>query len=63
VASLLQRIRKLEACLTDGSGLKPRSPEWQEYWEHKLARIVSGDEAGDRGCIPLEVWDALTVAD
>ena len=63
MANLLQRIRKLEERLTDGSGLKPCSPEWHAYWERKLVGIVTGDDSGDPGCIPLEVWDALTVAD
>jgi hypothetical protein len=56
-------VQKLEALLTDGSGLKPHSPEWQAYWEQKLARIAIGDEPGEPGCIPHEAWDALTVAD
>jgi hypothetical protein len=61
--SLERRVQKLEALLTDGSGLKPNSPEWLAYWEQKLAKIASGDERGEPGCIPLAVWDALTDAD
>ena len=63
MSNILNRLRKLEMRLTDASGLKPHSPEWQAYWEQKLARIANGDDRGDPGCIPLEVWDALTVAD
>lgn len=63
MSNLLRRLQKLEARLTDASGLKPNSPEWQAYWEKKLAEIANGHEPGKPGCIPLEVWDALTVAD
>ena len=63
MSNILRRLQKLEALLTDGSGLKPNTPEWRDYWEQKLKRIASGEEPGGPGCIPLQVWDALTDAD
>ena len=33
---LLQRIEKLEAQLTDCSGLVPDSPEWLAYWQAQM---------------------------
>lgn len=63
MSNILRRLQKLEALLTDASGLKPNSQEWQAYWEQKLERIARGDEPGKPGCVPLEAWDALTDAD
>ena len=56
---LVRRVQRLEVQLTDGSGLKAHSPEWQAHWEQRLTRILSGEEPGEPGCIPLEVWDAV----
>jgi hypothetical protein len=36
---LLQRIEKLEAQLTDCSGLVPDSPEWLAYWQEQIDSI------------------------
>jgi hypothetical protein len=59
---LRARLRRLEARLTDGSGLRPRSPEWLEHWTLRLNKILSGEETGAPRCIPLEVWDAVDAA-
>jgi hypothetical protein len=59
--SLERRIQKLETNLGDRSRLRRSSPEWQSYWEQKLAEIANGDEPGESGYIPLEVWDALAL--
>lgn len=56
---LERRVQKLEAKLTDVTGLRAHSPEWHAHWEQKLARIVNGDVPGEPGSIPLEVWDAI----
>jgi hypothetical protein len=56
---LESRVQRLESRLTDGTGLKPHSPEWLAHWEDALARIVGGEEPGEPGDIPLEVWDAI----
>ena len=63
MSRLQTRLRKLETQFTDGSGLRPRSPEWLDYWERRLNRILSGEEPGEPGCIPLEVWDGIPLAD
>jgi len=57
------RLRRLETRLSDGSGLRPRSPEWLEHWARRLNAILRGEEAGLPGCIPLDVWDAIGTAD
>jgi hypothetical protein len=46
-SSLLRRIEDLEGQVTDESGLD------------QMAKVMSGEEAGKPGMIPLEVWDAL----
>ena len=58
VPSLLSRITKIEARIKDRSGLVPHSPGWLDYWELRMARILTEEESGS---IPLEVWDALLV--
>ena len=59
MTGLERRVKNLEALLTDPSGLKAHSPEWQAHWEQRLTSILSGGEPSEPGCIPLEVWDAL----
>ena len=54
-----KRVQRLEAQLSDGTGLRTHSPDWQAHWERKLALIVSGEEPGEPGSIPLEIWDAI----
>jgi hypothetical protein len=56
---LQSRLRKLEAKLGDGSGLRPHSQPWLDHWGRLLQRIFSGDEPSEPGCIPLDVWDAI----
>lgn len=56
---LVRRVQRLEVQLTDGSGLKPHSPEWQAHWEQRLTKILSSAKSGEPGSIPLEVWDAV----
>jgi len=62
ISALERRVKKLEAQQAN-SGPKPNTPEWRAHWEQKLAAILNGEEAGEPGCIPLDVWDALTAAD
>jgi len=59
--NLRRRLKNLEAQLTDGSGLRPGSPKWRDYWGQRLIRILTGEEPSESGCIPLEVWDAFSV--
>jgi len=30
-----------------------------DYWERRVSRILNGEQKGQPGCIPLEVWDAI----
>jgi hypothetical protein len=63
VSRLRGRLRRLETRLTDVNGLRPQSPEWWEHWARRLQSIFSGEEPGEPGCIPLDVWDAIEAAD
>jgi hypothetical protein len=63
ISRLRSRLRKLEGRFTDESGLRPRSQEWLAHWARRMQRIFSGEELGTPGCIPLEVWDGIDVAD
>jgi hypothetical protein len=60
MSNILRRLQKLEAYSTDRSGYPPHSPAWLEYWLGRLNRILSEEEPGTAGCIPLEVWDAIS---
>ena len=53
---LARRIQKLEARLTDRSGLTPVSAAWVDYWTEKLDQAVAGEYDGK---IPLAVVDHL----
>ena len=57
--SLERRLRNLEARLTDRSGLVPYTEAWWDYWMPRVDRIISGEEPGEPGCIPLQVLDAI----
>ena len=59
--ALQRRLRRIEALVVDGSGLRPKSPEWVDHWMSRLSRILAGEEPGAPGCIPLDVWDAIDV--
>lgn len=34
-----------------------------DYWERRVTRILNGEQKGQPGCIPLDVWDAIGDAD
>jgi hypothetical protein len=62
MTNLRRRLRKLEGQLTDGSGLVPHSQTWLHHWEQRSYRMLTGEEPGTPGCIPLEVLDAVREA-
>jgi hypothetical protein len=62
MTNLQRRLRKLEAQLTDSCGLVPHSQKWLEHWEQRISRMLTGEEPGTPGCIPLEVLDAVREA-
>ncbi len=59
MSNLRRRLEKLQARLTDSTGLVPHSKEWSEYWEERIDRLISGADPGEPGCIPIEVLDAV----
>ena len=54
---LLTRLRKLEAQLTDRSGLVPHTKPWSDYWSPRIDELIAGEPLDQK--IPLEVIDAL----
>jgi hypothetical protein len=62
MSNLHRRLQKLEARLTDSSGLVSNSQAWRDYWFPKVERILSGQEPSTPGCIPLEVAHAIIAA-
>jgi hypothetical protein len=59
MARLERRLRKLEARLTDRSSLVPHTKAWWDYWMLRVDRLITGEEAGEHGGIPLQVCDAI----
>ena len=57
MSNLSRRLRKLEAGLTDRSGLIPHSATCFEYCNGWTDKLVSGEEP--LGRIPLEAVDAI----
>jgi hypothetical protein len=47
--NLQRRLAKLEALLTDTTGLVPHSAAWMEYWTKELKKFEEGDETGHKG--------------
>ena len=56
-----RRIRKLEAHLTDPSGLVPHTQVWMRYWTQELENALANDERPKKP-IPLEVARAYLQA-
>jgi hypothetical protein len=56
--NLQRRLRKLEAHLTDPTGLIPQSPAWMDYWMQELKKVIAEDYRGQPAPIPLEVLRA-----
>ena len=44
MTSLERRLRKLEICLTDGSGLVPHSDAWLKYWDREISNYMQDPE-------------------
>jgi hypothetical protein len=62
MSNLRRRLRKLEARLTDSSGLIPNSQAWLDYWLPKVDRIISGEDGDTSERIPIAVIDAIVAA-
>jgi len=57
MSRLLTRLRKLEAQLTDRSGLVPHTKPWLEYWSPRIDQLIAGEPLDLK--IPFEVIDTL----
>jgi len=44
MTSLERRLRKLEICLTDASGLVPHSDAWLKYWQREISNYMEDPE-------------------
>ena len=44
MTNLERRLRKVEICLTDVSGLAPGSRRWLEYWDREVYRYMKDPE-------------------
>jgi hypothetical protein len=62
MSNLHRRLQKLEARLTDSSGLVPNSQAWRDYWFPKVDQLASGEGPGPGVLIPLEVVHAYIAA-
>jgi len=63
MSNLSRRLKKLEALMTDDSGLVSGSARWMAYWTERVDKILAGDDEV-KGClIPLEVVDAIIKTD
>jgi hypothetical protein len=55
-----RRLRKLEATLTDGSGLAPHSQAWLEYWTRKIYAFMKDPEhRWPKELFPLDAFEAV----
>jgi hypothetical protein len=57
MSNLLRRLRKLEAQLTDRSGLMPHTKLWSDYWSPRIGELFDGETIDQK--IPFEVIDTL----
>jgi len=58
MSTLNRRLKKLEAMMTDISGLVPGSPRWWAYWNEQLHRHIARDPDARNTQVPLEVLRA-----
>jgi hypothetical protein len=58
MSTLNRRLTKLEAMMTDISGLVPGSPRWWAYWNEQLHRRIARDPDARNTQVPLEVLRA-----
>lgn len=57
MARFERRIRRLEAQLTDLSGLVPHAKPWFDYWTASLDKLSAGEEVEEK--FPMGFFDAL----
>ena len=54
---ILTRLRKLEAQLTDRSGLVPHTSPWWDYWTPRTEMLIAGEPLDQK--VSFEVIDAF----
>jgi hypothetical protein len=59
MATLSQRLRRLEKRFTDRTGLVPYSERWYSYWEDIFERLMAGENPTFPGRLPLAVTDRM----
>jgi hypothetical protein len=57
MARFERRLHKLEARLTDCSGLVPHTEGWWDYWMARVGKLIGGEKLDE--LVPLEFIDAL----
>jgi hypothetical protein len=62
VSNLYRRLKKLEAQLTDDTGLVPGSKRWMDYWLEQFDKVVRGGDEAKNIRLPLEIFDAVVKA-
>jgi hypothetical protein len=55
MSNLQRRLKKLEALVTDDTGLVPGSPRWLAYWNERLNKFIAREDDAKDYKFPLEV--------
>jgi len=63
MTNLQRRLQKLEALLTDSTGLAPHSEKWLEYWRGWLDRWATDPGFQPPERMPIEAARAILVAE
>ena len=59
MTNLKKRLNKLEALLTDLSGLAPHSQKWLEYWDRQIYLSLTNQLQGEPVPFPFEAFRAV----
>jgi len=59
LSNLHRRLRKLEAKMTDQSGLAPHSAAWFAHWNERYNRFLTTRDADAIQGMPLAYVDAI----
>jgi len=59
VTNIQRRLKKLEALVTDTTGLVPHSPAWVAYWSERFDKLDSDQDPGLRCIFPLAFIDHI----
>jgi hypothetical protein len=60
MTNLLRRLRKIEAYMTDVSGLVPNSQRWLEYWDRQIFNYMQDPEHRRPAVLfPIEAFRAV----